>query len=171
MQILYRLGLPVLAGMLLVGSCFLLVKLGEKQGRADVQMEWAESAAKHKAAMATLQGKYNALAEQHTLRLKELSDELTLSNARHKNELSQYRSDYAERLRLASNRASVYQRQAQGSTIERDNLAEHAARLDRSLEEGRSLVRELRATLGQREVTIRSLGGIILIDRTLLESN
>lgn len=159
-----------IAAMLCVGLVA-IYKLGESDGAAEVQSQWDEQTKLRDAAFNKLTGEYTQLQLQHSRKQKELTDELALANAQHEDELSRYRSDYSGRLLLADSRATAYQRQASGSAVEQQRLARHAAELDRSLEEGRSLVRELRQTLGQREVTIKALGGIILNDRTLLESD
>lgn len=47
--------------------------------------------------------------------------------------------------------------QVKGSSVEQYNLASHAARLDKSLSEGKTLARELRQTLELRELQIVNL--------------
>lgn len=69
---------------------------------------------------------------------------------------------FTERLRKSEGRAKTYADMSQAGSIERTALADHAAKLDQSLEEGRHLVRELRETLGQRDREIMSLGEYIL---------
>ena len=49
------------------------------------------------------------------------------------------------------------------------SLAEHAGRLDRSLEEGRAVVQELRAALGQCAKHAGTLSTQITTDRNLYE--
>lgn len=144
--------------------------VGKLEGAKEVQQDWDKQEAARLAEINKTRGELDVLTKQHAKAQKEYEDELAASALAHEDELSRYRREYDDRLQLANSRARVYQRQANGSAAERDTLARHAAELDRSLEEGRSLVRELRQTLGQREVTIRALGGIILNDRTLLES-
>jgi len=142
---------------------------GETSGKNKVQKEWDGVEDKRKTEINKLKGEISVLVKQHSVLQEKHAHELTLANARYEDELSRYRSDYTDRLQQSDNRANVYQRQARGSAVEQERLARHAAELDRTLEEGRALVRELGATLRQREVTIRALGGIILNDRTLLE--
>lgn len=144
-------------------------RLGSHAGKSSVYAEWAVETEQREATINKLQGKFDLLQLQHRAKEEELTHELALSNARLENELSRIGSEYAGRLQQSDKRADVYQRQARGSALEQERLARHAAELDRSLEEGRGLVRELGETLRQREVTIRALGGIILNDRTLLE--
>lgn len=66
--------------------------------------------------------------------------------------------DFTERLRKSEGRAKTYAAMSQAGTLERAALADHTAKLDQSLEEGRHLVRELRETLGQRDREIMMLG-------------
>lgn len=145
--------------------------VGHNAGANKVQAAWDKVEGERAEAINQLKGEIAQLTKQHAAKQKELEDELELASVRFEGELSRYRREYDERLQLANNRAGVYQRQARGSEAEREDLARHAAELDRSLEEGRALVREFGETLRQREVTIKALGGIILNDRTLLESN
>ena len=144
--------------------------VGKLEGAKGVQRDWDKHEDARSAEINKIRGELNVLMAQHAQKQKEYEDELAASALAHEDELSRYRREYDDRLQLANNRAGVYQRQARGNEAERENLARHAAELDRSLEEGRSLVRELGQTLRQREVTIKALGGIILNDRTLLES-
>jgi hypothetical protein len=164
---LEKLALPLAFVGLFAGSIGLVYKLGNLNGTYESNRQWAAETELREAAMNKLQGEYTILQSQHAQRVKELTHELTLADAQHEDELSRYRSDYAGRVQLAERRAEVYQRQARGSSLEQDRLAKHAAELDRSLEEGRGLVRELGEVVRQRDRTIHTLGQIILNDRTL----
>ncbi|UWJ04310.1 putative Rz/Rzl spanin protein [Escherichia phage vB_EcoS_Uz-1] len=72
-------------------------------------------------------------------------------------------------MQQSERRASVYKRQAEAGTLECRSLASHAARLDNSLEEGRRLVEELRATVRLRDNQLIELGKQIQADRKLFE--
>lgn len=157
-----------IAAMLAVGV-MAVYSLGSADGSAKVQSQWDKDAKLRAEAINKLRGEYTVLQAQHKQRVEELTSELQTSQSDFAATLLRIGDDHAKRLQLATSRADVYQRQARGSAVEQEHLARHAAELDRTLEEGRSLVRELGETLRQREVTIRALGGIILSDRTLLE--
>lgn len=167
MQILYKCGLALAAVALVIGMGVSLVKIGHLRGATEIQEKWDKDVLAREKAMSKLQGEYNVLQDQHTTKVQELDYELQASSAKHEATLAGYKSDYDKRLQLANGRAGTYQRQAQGTAVERDSLAKHAAELDRSLEQGRSLVRELRETVGQRDATIQSLGKLIKADRAL----
>lgn len=143
---------------------------GKDAGAKKVYGEWAQHELVRGEAINKLRGELDVLVAQHKKAQEDYESQLAAATAQYEADLSGYRDEYDRRLQLADQRTGVYQRKARGSEAEREDLARHAAELDRSLEEGRVLVRELGATVRQREVTIRALGGIILNDRTLLES-
>lgn len=144
--------------------------VGSQDGAKQVQQQWDEHEKKRTAEIIKLKDQLAELVTQHQLKEKEYADAIQKAELDAKNRIAAIHTDYAKRLLLAEDRAGVYQRKANGSQAEREHLARHAAELDRSLEQGRSLVRELRETVRQREITIRALGGIILNDRSLLET-
>ena len=156
-----------LAGLIIASYVF-TYKYGEHAGEASVAADWAAENGRRDKAYQKLEKENAAMTAVHTQQQKELSDELAASTATFQATLDGYRTDYNGRLQLATTRAGIYQRQARGSAVEQERLAKHAAELDRSLEQGRALVRELGATVEQRDRTIRALGQLILNDRTLL---
>lgn len=142
---------------------------GIAKGEAIIQKKWNISKEKDKKEVDSLQIKYNALETTHRAETTRITHELAEADKKHKVDLANQRSVYERRLLSSSNRSSVYQRQAESGESECRSLASHAARLDRSLEEGRSLVRELGSTLGLRDQQIIMLGNQIKSDRKLLE--
>lgn len=152
----------------------LLVLLGSKlhshiyeSGASSVQEEWDKDKMEYAKAIALLEHEYAQKEEAHREENRRISSELSQANLDHANALGAARLEYAQRLRVAEQRLVIYQRQAQGGASERGDLADHAGRLDAALEEGRSLVRELRETLGLRDRQVQSLSQQILNDRAL----
>lgn len=162
---------PLIIAGLLAGSVALVYKVGKLNGVAEVTREWVADNALRDAAMNQLRGEYDVLQANHKQRVGALTLELQTSQSEYEAALLRDRATHAERLQLATSRSDVYQRQARGSAVEQERLARHAAELDRTLEEGRGLVREFRETLRQRDITIKALTGIIAADRTLLSEN
>lgn len=76
--------------------------------------------------------------------------------------------DYSNRLLQSETRVSLYRKQVRESCNGSEDLANHTAKLDRSLEQGRALVKELRSTLILREDQLRTMGQIIQNDRSKL---
>lgn len=112
-----------------------------------------------------LQADLQTASVVHTTEMQEIRDAWTEAQKAYTLDVAGIRADYEHRLLLSTTRAGIYQRQAKGSASEQERLAAHAAELDRSLEEGRQLVGELKATIGQRDSAIRALGSMILTDR------
>lgn len=160
--------LPYILGViLLLGSAYVIYGHIYDKGVASVQVEWDKAKQAHRDAIQKLKDEYALLEEDHRTENQRITDELAKANLDHATALAAVERQYAERLRTSEVRAGVYQRQAQGGAAERASLADHASRLDASLEEGRSLVRELRETLGLRDRQIRSLSEQIRNDRKL----
>lgn len=154
----------------LLGVLFILwvFNYGDTIGQAKVQARWDQHAKLQAQAVAQLQAELRNQEAQHRVASQRISDELVQAQSDYQAALVRHRAEFAQRLQHSESRARHYQRQARGDTAEQLALAEHAARLDRTLEEGRSLVRELREVVGQRERTIRTLSQQIHADRRLL---
>ncbi|UKL14817.1 i-spanin [Stenotrophomonas phage C121] len=142
--------------------------IGFREGANSVQSQWDREKGEYDKAIKAAQELAAEKEQNHRDESRKLSDELVEANKQHKAELARLDSDYKLRLFNSGERAKVYQRQAQAGATEQRNLAEHAARLDAALEEGRILEQEYRSTLGQRDATIRALSKQILSDRKLI---
>lgn len=163
----------VLLLVLVAGAWIIHTKVkqsGFREGAASVQVQWEQDTKNYETEITRLQKLYAEKEEQHRTENKRIAYELSQANQEHAVRIATLESDYARRLQLSSNRASIYQRQAEGGAIECRDLASHASRLDASLEEGRSLVRELRATLGLRDQQLKALSDQIRNDRKLQEN-
>ena len=152
----------------LVLSYVLTYQLGKQISYEKVHNEWNIERQATKAKIAELKQEYEAYESEYEKTIQNLSAQLQDSKDSFNSELARIHDDYSNRLLNSEERASIYQRQSEAGASERRSLADHAARLDRSLEEGRHLVRELGATLRQREREIGVLSSQIQADRQLL---
>ncbi|AHC56591.1 hypothetical protein JJJA_0075 [Achromobacter phage JWDelta] len=143
--------------------------LGSSSGEAHVQQQWDAKKAEDLLAIQKVRDEQSTAEARHRAEMSTIQTELANVEARHRTELDSLTVQFTDRLRLSEGRANVYQRQAQGGTVERNRLASHAAELDRSLEEGRRLVAELRATVGLRDEQVKSLAAQIRADRELIK--
>ena len=142
--------------------------LGKTNGVSEENAKWAESEKRRTKIIQLIAIDVAKKEAAHLLESEKNSEALTQAKQNYEASLAELRAALTDRLLVSEERAGLYKRKSQGTAAERDRLAEHAAELDRSLEEGRSLVRELGQTVRQHEVTIRTLGKQILTDRTLL---
>lgn len=141
---------------------------GSKYGASIVQAKWDSAKEQDRQKIYDLKQKYDDKEETHRAKNQRINHELAEAKRAYEVALAEQRAEYDRRLQLSSNRAAIYQRQAESGAAQCRSLASHAARLDQTLEEGRSLVRELRDTLGLRDRQLILLGQQILNDRVLL---
>lgn len=162
----------LLLGLIVITALGSTYWYGHTRGAASIQAQWDADKEADRISYWNMRNKLaQKLAEQeatHVAGQKQVSDELAQVREAHGVALLAQRSGYEQRLLQSSRRAQVYREQAEGSTTSCRDLAGHAAQLDRTLEEGRSLVAELRGTLGLRDQQVTLLGKQILTDRLLL---
>ena len=159
---------PWILATLVIGSLIWWVShTSYVAGQRDIQEQWDAERATYKKAMDTLKDQYATLESKVRIDNQRNSDELAEKELSHAVILARLNSEYAGRMQLAEQRASRYQRLAKGGAVEQANLASHAARLDRSLEEGRRMVAELSATLRQRDDQLRAVSKQLENDRSL----
>lgn len=162
--------LPYLLGTMLL--FFIGSKLYQhiyNKGAESVQVQWDVAKRQYESDIQDLKDEYLLRERKHHTENQRISSELARANLNHAMVVADIRREYDHRMQQSEQRASTYQRLAEGGAIERGDLANHASRLDTALEEGRSLVRELRETLGFREQQIRTLSAQIYNDRALFE--
>ena len=151
----------------LAASVYLIYDAGYDSGSSDVQVKWDEEKSSYKKAMDTLRDQYATLEAKARIDNQRNSDELAEKEKAHAVALVELKREYDGRLLQSNKRASYYQRLAKGGAVEQANLASYAARLDRSLEEGRRMVAELSATLRQRDDQLRAVSKQLENDRSL----
>lgn len=155
---------------LLVAASTTAYFLGSYQGAQRIENQWEEDRGRHLAQIQRLKDEYAQKEQVHQAENARIAHELVEAETAHAGALVDLQHDYAQRLQLSQKRAVAYQRQAATGAAECRGLADHAARLDESLEEGRRLVREFRTTLGQRDYQITVLGRQLHNDRALLSA-
>jgi len=159
---------PWILATLVIGSLIWWVShTSYVAGQRDIQEQWDAERATYKKAMDTLKDQYATLESKVRIDNQRNSDELAEKEKSHALTLARLNDEYAGRMQLSEQRANRYQRLAKGGAVEQANLASHAARLDRSLEEGRRMVAELSATLRQRDEQLRAVSTQLKNDRSL----
>jgi len=112
--------------------------------------------------------RYDSLLSQHQAREAIYVSNLKLAKEEYEETINSLNDDLSNRLQQSEERASIYKRQAESDTNGLRDLADHAAKLDKSLEQGRSLVKELRETVKLREEQLRILNEVMSNDRKLI---
>lgn len=90
--------------------------------------------------------------------INNLTVNLTETRIRYENTVNKLKSTYANELLKSEQRAELYKRYSEADKAKQRALAEHTARLDRSLTEGRELVKQLTETIRTRDAQLRALG-------------
>lgn len=90
--------------------------------------------------------------------INNLTVNLTETRIRYENTVNKLKSTHANELLKSEQRAELYKRYSEADKAKQRALAEHTARLDRSLTEGRELVKQLTETIRTRDAQLRALG-------------
>ena len=90
--------------------------------------------------------------------INNLTVNLTETRVRYENTVNKLKSTHANELLKSEQRAELYKRYSEADKAKQRALAEHTARLDRSLTEGRELVKQLTETIRTRNAQLRALG-------------
>ena len=158
----------LIAIALFAGSTTYFYLHGKTVSASEVQSKWDKQNKLYDTAIAGLKDHYGMLEAANRTKTEELTHDLAEAQKNHDVAIANAQSDFDKRLLKSQARADYYKRMSEGGSLECRNLASHAAELDRSLEEGRLVVRELRETLGLRDKQLIALGDKLQADRKLL---
>ena len=158
-------GLPVI---IMVIALVMAYKVGSNSGADGVQADWDAAKLRHTQELAELESLNDEREAAHRRQSARYSEELALAERNHLLAMRDLERDFAERMRDSERRAAAYERMSGSGATERANLAGFAAQLDRSLEQGRLLVGELRSAVVQRDQQLQLLGEQLHADRRLI---
>lgn len=161
---------PALIGSLIIGYSVFLYHKGYVSGSESVTKEWNQEKEVTRKAMDSLRETITNQEVKHRADTASITSELAEARRKAEVSIASERAAYERRLQQSNGRASQYMQMAEAGKVEQGNLAIHAAKLDRTIVEGRELVQELRDTLGLRETELTQLGKQILADRELMNA-
>lgn len=141
---------------------------GYDSGQAHVQSEWDKKKLAQSNEINRLNYLIGGIERTHHNDTVRITDELFKANQAFTAAVGALNAKYVARLLDSEKRAGIYQRLSEAGPAEQARLASHAAKLDRSLEEGRHLVEELRTTVEQCERQLTLLGEQLTSDRQLM---
>lgn len=150
--------------LVLAGASGLGFYSGKKVTDASWTIRWSESEVIANKRIAEIQEQERS----HKAKVAALEAQLAQVETEYEKALADLAADYARRVQSSEARASTYRGWAEAGTSERERLADHAARLDAALTEGRELVKEFRISLGQCQRDLKALGQQINMDRSLI---
>lgn len=158
----------IIGAALLAGSLIWFWNKAVGHGENNVQQRWNQEKNVQLAAIQALRDQYAILEASNRQKTMELTHDLATAQQTHEVAMANAQSEFDKRLLQSDKRAALYKRQTETGTAECRAIASHAAELDRSLEEGRSVVSELTATLRFRDSQLKALGAKLLADRQLI---
>ena len=141
---------------------------GHISGAASIQAKWDADKAAAREAQDLLVQQLAKEEATHAERQNQVAQELVHVRDTAARDLAVQRAVYEQRLLQSSRRGEIYRSQAEAGSAACSDLASHAAKLDRALEQGRDLVGELRESLGLRDRQVVLLGEQIMTDRRLV---
>lgn len=132
--------------------------VGYSAGSSEVKQQWVAEQKANTAKVNELKVKYEEQLNEYRQKTDSLSKEINDTRTQYDNRIATIKSDYTNRLLNSEQRASVYKRMSEAGKCTSDDLSAYTAKLDRSLTEGRELVRELRELIKLRDQQLNQLG-------------
>lgn len=130
---------------------------GKQLGVSETMLAWQKQEKERNDIIDDYRTEINDLKVKYEKQTVQHKMEITAIKVAAENDRRTIQRDYADRLLNADKRAGVYKRLSQSGESERIRLAEHAAKLDRSVEEGRSLLKEQQSAIAERDGIIGKL--------------
>lgn len=155
----------------IIGSillCVLCTWYGYHQGSKHIQTLWDQDKLEQAQYINRLQQNYLNKESVYITELNNIKDIYAKAKDEYTKKLNVIKSSYSMQLQQSEQRASIYKREAL-STDGCTNLAEYAGRLDRSLTEGRDVVKQLRELIKLRDAQIQQIGNTYKAEHTLME--
>lgn len=132
--------------------------VGYSAGSSEVRQQWVAEQKANTAKVNELKVNYEEQLNEYRQKTDSLSKEIYDTRTQYDNRIATIKSDYTNRLLNSEQRASVYKRMSEAGKCTSDDLSAYTAKLDRSLTEGRELVRELRELIKLRDQQLNQLG-------------
>lgn len=137
-------------------------------GQENIQRKWDIAEAERNNKILEVSQKYDALQKDFSLYIENSRIILSKAENDYKSNLNSIIASHSNELRNSEERAKYYQRQAQNSNGECGSLADYAGRLDRTIVEGQTVVKELIESLTRKDAQIKFIGGILIEEQKLI---
>lgn len=105
-----------------------------------------------------LENKYREQEKVYTEKTQSLVQQISESQESFTEQLNAIEQSYSNKLLESERRANLYKQMSSSSNNSSISLADYTARLDRTIVQGRQLVKELRATIELRDRQLKQCG-------------
>lgn len=105
-----------------------------------------------------LENKYREQEKVYSEKTQDLVQQISESQESFTKQLNAIEQSYSNKLLESERRANLYKQMSSSSNNSSISLADYTARLDRTIVQGRQLVKELRATIELRDQQLKQCG-------------
>ena len=127
-------------------------------GQKDVQAEWRKETIRIQSEMLKVEEVHKKTLQEYIVKNNNLQEEIINAKKNYEAKLRNINDEYSVRLSESEQRAKVYKRMSEQGKCQSTDLSDYTTKLDRSLTEGRQVVKLLRETLELRDSQLRQLG-------------
>ena len=156
----------ILIGVTALGAVALFsYSLGQK----DVQAEWRKETIRIQSEMLKVEEVHKKALQEYIVKNSNLQKEIIDVKKDYESKLRNINNEYSVRLSESEQRAKIYKRMSEQGKCQSSNLSDYTTRLDRSLTEGRDVVKQLRELVKLRDAQIQQIGNTYKAEHTLME--
>lgn len=145
----------ILIGVTTLGTVALFsYSLGQK----DVQAEWRKETIRVQSEILKIEEVHKKTLQEYIDKNNNLQREIVDVKKDYEVKLRNINDEYSVRLSESEQRAKVYKRMSEQGKCQSSDLSDYTVKLDRSLTEGRQVVKFLRETIELRDNQLRQIG-------------
>lgn len=145
----------MLIGVIVLGA---IASFSYSLGQKDIQEKWQKETIKYQNEMLKVEEIHKQALQEYIVKNNNLQKEITDVKKNYEVKLHNINDEYTVRLSESEQRAKVYKRMSEQGKCQFTDLSDYTTRLDRSLTEGRQVVKLLRETLELRDNQLRQIG-------------
>ena len=145
----------ILIGVTVLGA---VASFSYSLGQKDTREEWQKETIKHQNEMLKVEEIHKQALQEYINKNNNLQREIVDVKKDYEAKLRNINDEYSVRLSESEQRAKVYKRMSEQGKCQSTDLSDYATKLDRSLTEGRQVVKLLRETIELRDNQLRQIG-------------
>ena len=145
----------ILIGVTVLGA---VASFSYSLGQKDTREEWQKETIKHQNELLKVEEIHKQALQEYIDKNNNLQREIVDVKKDYEARLHNINDEYSVRLSESEQRAKVYKRMSEQGKCQSTDLSDYATKLDRSLTEGRQVVKLLRETIELRDNQLRQIG-------------
>lgn len=145
----------ILIGVTVLGA---VASFSYSLGQKDVREEWHKETIKFQNEMLKVEEVHKQALQEYIDKNNNLQREIVDVKKDYEAKLRNINDEYSVRLSESEQRAKVYKRMSEQGKCQSSDLSDYTTKLDRSLTEGRQVVKLLRETIELRDNQLRQIG-------------